>query len=85
MESWLNPGPGSKKSAQVRARRLGAPGGVRQGAATQAELVAEPTRLIQATGGRVFSGFPMINKIVELRLIGRKHPGMAAAMSVPGP
>ncbi|SCL43342.1 hypothetical protein GA0070615_6410 [Micromonospora aurantiaca] len=44
------------------------------GAATRAELVAELTRLIEATGQHVYPGFPMSNKITELRLIGRRHP-----------
>ena len=39
----------------------------------RAELVTELTRLVEATGQQVFSGFPMTNKIVELRLIGRHH------------
>jgi hypothetical protein len=38
--------------------------------ATRTELVAELTRLIKMTGQQVFPGFPEINKIVELRLMG---------------
>lgn len=41
---------------------------------TQADLVKELTRAIEAADAPVFSGFPMTNKIVELRLIGRYHP-----------
>jgi hypothetical protein len=37
-------------------------------------LTATLTSQIEATGQRVFMGFPMVNKIVELRLIGRRHP-----------
>ena len=39
--------------------------------ATQIDLIAELTRLIEAEGNQVSASFPMINKIVELRLIGR--------------
>jgi hypothetical protein len=39
--------------------------------ATRTDLIAELTRLIEAEGEQVFTGFPMVNKIVELRLIGR--------------
>jgi hypothetical protein len=35
------------------------------------DLITELTRLVEAEGERVFAGFPMVNKIVELRLIGR--------------
>lgn len=41
---------------------------------TQDKLIAELTRLIEEIGRPVFHGFPMINKIIELRLIGRYHP-----------
>ncbi|MHB8288686.1 MAG: hypothetical protein ACYDEY_05535 [Acidimicrobiales bacterium] len=41
---------------------------------TRAELVAALAALIEATGTEVFSEFPMANKIVELRVIGRRHP-----------
>jgi hypothetical protein len=44
------------------------------GTATQADLVKELTRLIEAADEPVFSRFPMTNKIVELRLMGRSHP-----------
>jgi hypothetical protein len=41
---------------------------------TQAALV---TGLIEATGLKeLFSGFPVTNKVVELRLIGRRHHGV---------
>ena len=39
--------------------------------AARTDLITELTRLIEAEGGQVFAGFPMVNKIVELRLIGR--------------
>jgi len=42
--------------------------------ATREELVQTVKALIEQTGQQVFSGFPMTNKIVELRLIGRRHP-----------
>ena len=54
-------------------------------AATRNELSGTLTDLIQATGAEVFSGFPMGNKIVELRLMGRQHPGMSAAGTPPTP
>lgn len=44
------------------------------GTATRADLVKELTRLMEAAGEPVFSGFPVTNKIVELRLMGRHHP-----------
>jgi hypothetical protein len=41
---------------------------------TQAALVAELTKhIVAAKGEPVSPGFPMVNKIVELRLIGRRH------------
>jgi hypothetical protein len=43
--------------------------------AARDELVAELTRLIEATGQEVSAEFPMVTKIIELRLIGRRHPG----------
>jgi hypothetical protein len=36
------------------------------------------TRRIEKTGGSVFRGYPLVNKVVELRLIGRQHPGMSS-------
>jgi hypothetical protein len=39
----------------------------------RAELADALTSLIEATGTKVFSGFPVVNKIVELRLIGQRH------------
>lgn len=43
-------------------------------AETQKNLVTELTKvIIEAEGRPVFRGFPVINKIVELRLIGRYH------------
>lgn len=41
--------------------------------ATQATLIGEMTQLIEDRGSQVSAHFPMINKIVELRLIGRRH------------
>jgi len=43
--------------------------------ATQAELEAALRTLIESAGRPAFPGFPMVNKIVELRLMGRRHPG----------
>jgi hypothetical protein len=41
-------------------------------AVTQSALVATLTK---ATGAKeIFSGFPVINKVIELRLMGRHHP-----------
>jgi hypothetical protein len=40
----------------------------------QSRLEAELSRLIELEGQRPSSRFPMKNKIVELRLIGRQHP-----------
>ena len=42
----------------------------------QSRLEAELSRLIESAGQRVSPRFPMKNKIVELRLIGRQHPGI---------
>jgi len=44
--------------------------------AIRTDLMTELTRLIEAEGEQVFAGFPMVNKVVELRLIGRRQsPG----------
>jgi hypothetical protein len=43
--------------------------------ATRAELEAALKTLIESAGRPAFPGFPMVNKIVELRLMGRRHPG----------
>lgn len=40
----------------------------------QSRLEAELSRLIESAGQRVSPSFPMKNKIVELRLIGKQHP-----------
>jgi hypothetical protein len=41
-------------------------------ASTRADLI---TALTEATGStQLYSGYPIVNKIVELRLIGRSHP-----------
>jgi hypothetical protein len=42
-----------------------------------AMITAITTRIV-ATGASMFSGYPYVNKLVELRLIGRQHPGMSA-------
>ena len=47
--------------------------------AAQDALIAELTRVIEAEGPAVFPGFPLVNKIVELRRIGRRHPGPAVS------
>lgn len=41
--------------------------------ATRHALIAELTIVIETEGRAVYAGFPLINKIVELRLIGRHH------------
>ena len=43
------------------------------GTAIRNDLITELTRLVEAGGEQVFAGFPMVNKIVELRLIGRRQ------------
>jgi hypothetical protein len=40
----------------------------------QHDLVAALTKRIEETGATVVPGFPMANKIVELRLMGRRYP-----------
>ncbi len=40
----------------------------------RAALAAELQQQIEATGASMFEGFPIANKLVELRLIGRRHP-----------
>lgn len=37
------------------------------------ELAAELTRLVEETGSSLTKAFPMVNKIVEVALIGRNH------------
>jgi hypothetical protein len=37
-------------------------------------LAAVITGRIEAIGATVFTGYPLVNKVVELRLIGRQHP-----------
>jgi hypothetical protein len=39
--------------------------------AVRIDLITELTHLVEAEGEQIFAGFPMVNKIVELRLIGR--------------
>ena len=43
------------------------------------KLMAELRGQIEAAGAPVFGGFPLVNKLVELRLIGRRHAAVAAA------
>lgn len=40
---------------------------------TLGDLVVRMTTAVEATGREVFSGFPMVNKITELCLMGRHH------------
>ena len=46
-------------------------------------LVNRLSGLIEATGASVFAGFPVANKIIELRLMGRHHPGMSKTSGPP--
>jgi hypothetical protein len=41
---------------------------------TRAELLAAMTEAVETSGGTLNAKFPLVNKIVELRLIGRQHP-----------
>lgn len=41
---------------------------------TRDQLIAELTCTIEEEGRPLFAGFPLINKIVELRLMGRRNP-----------
>jgi hypothetical protein len=41
---------------------------------TRAALIAAMTEAVESTGLKLNPEFPMVNKIVELRLIGRQHP-----------
>jgi hypothetical protein len=43
------------------------------GAAARNALITELTQAIETRGWAVSPGFPLVNKIVELRLIGRNH------------
>ena len=43
--------------------------------ADRTALVATLTERIEATGATVFPRYPFVNKVVELRLIGRQNPG----------
>jgi hypothetical protein len=45
--------------------------------ADRTALITTLTERIEATGAPVFPGYPFVNKVVELRLIGRQHPGMS--------
>jgi hypothetical protein len=44
----------------------------------KAAMITAITTRIAATGASMFSGYPYVTKLVELRLIGRQHPGMSA-------
>jgi hypothetical protein len=46
--------------------------------ADRTALIAMLTGRIEATGATVFPGYPFVNKVVELRLIGRRHPGTSS-------
>jgi len=37
-------------------------------------LIAAMSEAVESAGTKVNPEFPMVNKIVELRLIGRQHP-----------
>jgi hypothetical protein len=41
---------------------------------TRAPLIAAMTEAVESAGAKVNAEFPMVNKIVELRLIGGQHP-----------
>ena len=41
---------------------------------TRDALIAAMTKAVEAAGAQMNHEFPMVNKIVELRLIGRQHP-----------
>ena len=41
---------------------------------TRASLIAAMSEAVECSGTKTNPEFPMVNKIVELRLIGRRHP-----------
>jgi hypothetical protein len=41
---------------------------------TRTTLIAAMTEAVEVAGAKLNPEFPMVNKIVELRLIGRQHP-----------
>jgi hypothetical protein len=41
-------------------------------------MITTLTGRIEVSGAPVFPGYPLVNKLVELRLIGRQHHGMSA-------
>jgi hypothetical protein len=45
------------------------------GPAARTALIAEITQAVEAPGQVLFPGFPLVNKIIELRIIGRNHAG----------
>jgi hypothetical protein len=45
----------------------------RTDSAARAALITELTQAVEIPGRVLFHGFPLVNKIVELRLIGRNH------------
>jgi len=42
--------------------------------ADRSAMITTITDRISATGASVYSGYPFVNKLVEIRLIGRQHP-----------
>jgi hypothetical protein len=46
--------------------------------ADQTGVINMLTDRIKATGASIFPGYPLVNKAVELRLMGRQHPGMSS-------
>jgi hypothetical protein len=41
---------------------------------TRTDLIGIMTKILKGAGAKLDSDFPMVNKIVELQLIGRQHP-----------
>lgn len=41
---------------------------------TRTALIATMTEAVEIAGANINPEFPMLNKIIELRLIGRQHP-----------
>ena len=44
----------------------------------RADLIATMTEAVESAGGQLNPEFPMVSKIVELRLIGQHHSGPAS-------
>jgi hypothetical protein len=53
------------------------------GPAVRTAMIRTLTRRIEATGASVFLGYPFVNKVMELRLIGRQHPRMSRHSASP--